>query len=109
MVDYLALVKIDHWLQPLYRIDNYITYEGVRDPYEIAAYYAIAIAQGHTFNDGNKRTAMTSMMNFLLCNDLYLETTNTEIEDMMVNIAEKKITQKSLVAWLRKRSHAVTA
>lgn len=38
----------------LQRIDNHITYERLSNLYEIAALYAVAIACGHAFNDGNK-------------------------------------------------------
>ena len=53
-------------------IDNRIVYEDVEDIFEIAALYAIVIAQGHSFNDGNKRTAMVSMVTFLYLNDISL-------------------------------------
>ena len=89
----------------LHRINNYITYEGTTDLHEIASYYAIAIAQGHTFNDGNKRTALLCMDKFLDFNDITLAAPDDELEDMMVTIAEKKISHKKLVTWLKKMSY----
>jgi len=50
----------------LHRIDDYIYYENVTDLHEIAALYAIAIAQGHVFNDGNKRTALICISSDLI-------------------------------------------
>lgn len=88
----------------IHRIHHYITYENVDDIYEIAALYAIVIAQGHVFNDGNKRTAMISMVNFLSLNNINLLVSNQEIEDIMVNVAEKKITKSKLISWIKKHS-----
>lgn len=56
----------------LVRIDNKILYEGVNDLSEIAALYGITIAQGHVFNDGNKRTTLIAMSDFLLLNNYFL-------------------------------------
>ncbi len=88
----------------LHRIDDHIFYEGVADLHEIAALYAIAIAQGHTFNDGNKRTAMISMIDFLALNGISLTALNDEIENIMVAIAEKKISRDKVIHWIKKHS-----
>jgi len=88
----------------LNRIDSHITYADVTDIYEIAALYAIVIAQGHVFNEGNKRTAMVSMINFLFLNNIMLEASNQAIENKMVKIAEKKVTRAQLTAWIKKHS-----
>ena len=88
----------------LHRIDDHIYYEDVTDIYVVAALYAIAIARGHTFNDGNKRTAMVSMVTFLILNGISVTASNTAIEDMMVDVAEKKVEKDELAAWLKKYS-----
>ena len=41
----------------LARVDNRLAYGLIVDAFDLAAAYAVAIAQGHCFNDGNKRTA----------------------------------------------------
>lgn len=41
----------------IYRVQNRKHYEGITDVFERAATYWVAIARGHIFNDGNKRTA----------------------------------------------------
>ena len=87
----------------LQRINNHITYEGFSDIFEVAALYAVAIACGHTFNDGNKRTALVSMVTFLNLNGLSLQAENKEIEDIMVNVAEKKVDMKKLAVWIKQR------
>ncbi|WP_250464388.1 type II toxin-antitoxin system death-on-curing family toxin [Caballeronia sp. GAFFF2] len=42
----------------LARVENHAHYAGLDDIFGIAAMYAVAIARGHVFNDGNKRTAL---------------------------------------------------
>lgn len=91
----------------LHRIHDYIMYEGVTDLHELAALYAIAIAQGHTFNDGNKRTAMISMVNFLRINRNGIYVANKEMEEKMVAIAEKKINRAQLTEWIKKHSYTM--
>lgn len=49
----------------LNRIDQQMYYNNVGDLFEIAAWYGIAIAKGHAFTDGNKRTALATMLTFL--------------------------------------------
>ncbi len=88
----------------LKRIDNHIAYDYVSDIYEVAALYAIAIACGHTFNDGNKRTAMVSMVTFLILNGIRLMALNEEIEDIIVEVAEKKVDKKKLAEWIKAHS-----
>lgn len=49
----------------LARPDQQIHYAGVNNIYEIAAWYAVAIAKAHAFNDGNKRTGLSVMFTYL--------------------------------------------
>lgn len=39
----------------LHRVENHAFYSGVSELHEMAALYGVAIAQGHVFNDANKR------------------------------------------------------
>lgn len=88
----------------LNRIDTRIIYEGLSDPIEIAAWYGYAIARGHNFVDGNKRTA-------LVCMDVYLDLVNINIDlshpipedlaTLMEDVAEGRLTQQELVGWLK--------
>lgn len=48
----------------IYRVQNRVHYEGVTDLFELAATYWVAIARGHIFHDGNKRTAFFVTMTF---------------------------------------------
>lgn len=91
----------------LHRIQDYIAYEGVSDICELAALYTIAIAQGHTFNDGNKRTAMISMVNFLWINRYAIQVSDAEMEEKMVAVAEKKVNRKQLTTWIKQHSYTM--
>jgi len=89
----------------LHRIDDHITYDGLDDIHEIAALYGIAIAKGHCFNNGNKRTALVSMLTFLLLNGINIDVSNELIEEVMVEIATDQINKKQLTIWLKKHAH----
>ena len=52
----------------LARVRNHERYEGVTDVFELAALYCVAIARGHAFLDGNKRTALNCTWAFLKMN-----------------------------------------
>lgn len=86
------------------RVEHYIAYEGVEDIHEIAALYGIVIAQGHVFNDGNKRTAMVSMATFLDINGISLNAPEELIPDLLVDIATHKINREKLASWLKSYS-----
>ena len=49
----------------LSRVENHAAYAGLDDVFGVAALYAEAIACGHVFNDGNKRTALTCAITYL--------------------------------------------
>lgn len=91
----------------LKRIDFHKNYTGLSDLFETAALLAQALAQGHVFADGNKRTALVSTYNFLILNGHKLTASQKEAEDMMVDIAEKKISSEKLTDWLKKHSKKI--
>lgn len=49
----------------LRRVENHAHYAVLNDVLGIAGLYAEAIARGHVFNDGNKRTALTCALAYL--------------------------------------------
>lgn len=82
------------------RVADHIYYTNLKDLYEIAALYGIAIAKGHCFNNGNKRTGMLSMVVFLGLNGARLIATDEEMEELMIDIVEDRIDQSQLARWL---------
>ena len=71
----------------IYRVQNRKHYEGITDVFELAATYWVAIARGHIFNDGNKRTAFFVTMTFLYRNGIRIRDTG--------NMPEKYSGQRS--------------
>jgi death on curing protein len=86
----------------LARVDNRLTYGMINDPFDLAAAYAIAIAQGHCFNDGNKRTAFRVMQT---CLDLHgiVEPEGTEaMGQVIIRAAQRLMDEGELAEWLRR-------
>lgn len=92
------------------RIQNIIYYDNdfTADVFNVAALYAEAIAVGHAFPDGNKRTAFVASMTILSLNHIFPNTIDSALEnlresesmnyptELLVLVAEKKITRKEL-------------
>lgn len=70
----------------LSRIDNAIAYEGLDDVFEIAAFYAEAIANAHSFSDANKRTGLAVALEYLSLNEYELSVDNSQIANAMVDL-----------------------
>jgi death-on-curing protein len=88
----------------LSRPQNVFAYEDATI-FDLAATYAEAIAHNHAFVDGNKRTAFAVA-------GLFLEANGYEIKveqhaNIMVAIAEKKISREELAAYLQQHSVSV--
>lgn len=73
--------------------------------YDKAAFYAYKIICGHVFNDGNKRTGISSMLFFLESNGASKpdDLTDDEIIDIALSLAENRIDREGLANWLRKK------
>jgi|SRR5690625_1501152 len=79
----------------LARIESHIHYEDVADVFLIAALYAVAIARGHIFNDGNKRTGLTCALAYLYQQDVHIPET-PQLEEIMVDVASGDIDAETL-------------
>ena len=85
----------------LARVDNRLAYGLVEDIFDLAAHTAEAIAQGHCFNDGNKRTAFRSLYAVLGLNGLEPDFETEVIADKIILLAQSKLSAEDLAAWLR--------
>src|SRR5690625_1524081 len=79
----------------LARVQSHVLYEGVADVFLIAALYAVAIARGHVFNDGYKRTGLTCALAYLYQQDVYIPEA-PELEEIMVDVASGDIDAETL-------------
>jgi death-on-curing protein len=87
----------------LARVENRLAYDMIGDAYDLAAAYAVAIAQGHCFNDANKRTAHQSMDVCLDLNGIQINWTATEIGPVIIRAAQRLMDEGELAEWLRSR------
>jgi death-on-curing protein len=71
---------------------------------DLAAAYAFAIARGHVFLDGNKRTAHAVAAVFLLNNGLEHTAPEDEVVAAMIGVAEGSLSEAELAAWFRDTS-----
>ncbi len=78
----------------LARIDNAISYEGLDDVFEIAAKYALVIAQAHALSDANKRTGLMVALEYLALNDYELVIEREQLADAMVDLVLGAIDEK---------------
>lgn len=90
----------------LMRVDNHIMYAQMDDLFEIAALYGVAIAKAHAFPDGNKRTALVSVLTFLESSCVNTEEDDS-IDDVMVKVAEGSMDVREFAEYLRGISYAV--
>jgi death on curing protein len=87
----------------LARVDNRLIYGLIEDAFDLAAAYAIAIAQGHCFNDGNKRTAHQCMDICLDLNGIQIAWTATDVGPAIIRAAQRLLDEGELAHWLRQR------
>jgi len=71
------------------------------DVHELAAAYSFAIARGHVFFDGNKRTAHAIAAVFLANNGIVHSAPEDEVVAIMVAVADGSLSEAELAAWFR--------
>jgi len=85
----------------IHRVYNLAHYKGITDVFELAAIYWVAIARGHIFNDGNKRTAFFITVAFLRRNGVLIRDEGNELEELTVKAATGEMTPEQLAGRLR--------
>ncbi|MEX0918268.1 MAG: type II toxin-antitoxin system death-on-curing family toxin [Candidatus Paceibacterota bacterium] len=85
------------------RIDHRIQYGVIRDVYDLAATYAVVIAQGHIFNDANKRTAYACMETCLSLHDIHIPFDTEEVGDLVIKVAQGHVDEDESATWLRRK------
>lgn len=84
----------------LMRVDNHMLYAQMDDVFDIAAMYGVAIAKAHAFLDGNKRTALVSVLTYLELQGINVREDDC-IDDVMVGVAEGSIDATGFANYLR--------
>ena len=85
----------------LARVDNRLAYGMINDFFDLAAAYAVAIARGHCFNDGNKRTAFRAMNAALALNGIRITWDTVEVGQAIIRCAQGVMADGDLADWLR--------
>ena len=88
----------------LARVENRLAYGMVSDTFDLAAAYAMAIARGHCFNDGNKRTAFRTMHICLDLHGITIPWQPEEIGQIIIRCAQGVMEDGDLADWLRDRA-----
>jgi death-on-curing protein len=88
----------------LARVDNRIAYGLIGDVYDLAAAYAMAVARGHCFNDGNKRTAFRVMDACLVLNGITIPWNTEDVGQIIIRCAQGQIEDGDLADWLRDKA-----
>lgn len=73
---------------------------GESDLAVLAAAYGFGIARNHPFVDGNKRTALASMIVFLGLNRMDLDAPQEKATAVMLSLAAGEITEADLATWI---------
>ncbi len=90
----------------LARVDNRLAYGMINDTFDLAASYAMAIARGHCFNDGNKRTAFRVMDACLVFNGITIIWDTDEVGQIIIRCAQGMMEDGDLADWLRGKERA---
>ncbi|WBU52182.1 type II toxin-antitoxin system death-on-curing family toxin [Paracoccus sp. SCSIO 75233] len=86
----------------LARVENRLAYGMIDNVFALAAAYAMAISQGHCFNDANKRTAYRVMQIVLDMNGAAEpDVTEDVMGQKIIALAQGKIDDGDLADWLR--------
>lgn len=88
----------------LARVDNRLAYGMVNDIFDLAAAYAVAVARGHCFNDGNKRTAFRVMDACLVLNGITTLWNTEEIGKIIICCAQGLMEDGDLADWLPRKA-----
>ena len=83
------------------RVNNRLAYGLIHDVFDLAAAYAAAIAQGHCFRDGNKRTAFQTMDVVLDLNSVQINWSTEEVGDKIIELAQSAMSGSDFADWLR--------
>ncbi len=68
---------------------------------ELAAAYAFGIARNHPFVDGNKRTALVSLVTFLGLNGVDFVADEAEAVVIILGLAAGEVGEEGLTRWIR--------
>ena len=84
----------------------YQSFSGIElypSPAEKAAWLAFSLCKNHPFVDGNKRTAVSSMVILLQTMSLHLRYNQQDLITLALDIDSNRITYEEIVTWIQTR------
>lgn len=69
--------------------------------FDKASRLCYGLTKNHPFNDGNKRTAIHSMLVYLYINNILLDYESIELENIIIDIASSKMSCEELTQWIQ--------
>ena len=78
------------------------------DVFMKAGAFIQSIVKNHPFIDGNKRTAFTGTITFLLANKAIVSTNADQVVKFMLRVANENLSVDEIAAWLKKRTKNVS-
>lgn len=78
------------------------------DVYTKAAALMSSLINNHPFVDGNKRVGITAASLFLIRNGFRLSTTNEELEQFTLQVAQGAVTVEQVAAWFARHVKAAS-
>jgi death-on-curing protein len=92
----------------LARPQNKFAY-GERNLAALAAAYGFGIARNHPFIDGNKRTALVSVIVFLGLNRIELDASQASATAMILGLAAGEMSEEVLARWIADNTRLLEA
>lgn len=77
------------------------SYDKKADLAALAAEYAIGLAKNHAFVDGNNRIGFVATNVFLILNGFEIEAPEPAVVDVMVRVADGRLSQDAFANWIR--------
>ena len=71
---------------------------------EQAAVYLFHLVKNHPFDDGNKRTGLVAMLAFLGLNSRRLEAPDDDLTDLVLGVAEGRVTKAEVAVFVRRHT-----
>jgi death-on-curing protein len=70
----------------------------------LAAAYGFGLVKNHPYRDGNKRIGLLAMVTFLGLNGQTFDATDEEVVAEIIALADGRVSEDELAAWVRKHS-----
>lgn len=86
---------------------SYQTFDGRElypDVYDKAVRYLFGFATNQVFLDGNKRTAVMTMLVFLKLNNIVLDISNTDLYSLGMEVANKQVNESDVKFYLKRHT-----